>query len=258
MLEHEETLKYLAKAKEGDEEAKAMLLQHNSPLLKSIIRRYRNKGVDYDDLYQLGCIGLLKAIKNFDASFNVKFSTYAVPMIAGEVKRFLRDDGYIKVSRALKVLNGKISAFIEQYKREHMENPGVAVIAAEFNMDPQEIVFAMDSGKMPISLFERSDDGNEKSQSVLDKIVVDDKNDDMLEKIMLRDMIADLPERDRKIIMLRYFRDKTQSEISRIMGVSQVQISRLETKILERMRASFKEKEEAAGTDKTEERVVSV
>ena len=238
MLEHEETLAYLKQAKAGDEQAKSVLLEHNSPLIKSIIRRYKNKGVDYDDLYQLGCMGFLKAIKNFDLAFNVRFSTYAVPMIAGEVKRFLRDDGYIKVSRALKTLSGKIARYVETYKKENLADPDIETIAREFNLEPSEVVFAMDSAKFPISLFEKSDSRDEKSQSLIDKIVTDDR-EDMLDKLILKDVIENLEPRDKKIIVLRYFRDKTQSEISEIMGVSQVQISRLESKILECIRAKF-------------------
>ena len=239
MLEHEETLALLKQAGEGDEQAKAVLLEHNSPLIKSIIRRYKNKGVDYDDLYQLGCMGLLKAIKNFDPAFNVRFSTYAVPMIAGEVKRFLRDDGYIKVSRALKVVSGKISRFVEDYKKRNLIDPAVETIAAEFGMEPSEVVFAMESARMPISLFEKADSQDDKSQSLIDKLAYRDGAEDLLDKLLLKDIIDKLEPRDKKIIMLRYFRDKTQSEISGIMGVSQVQISRLENKIIEKIKSEF-------------------
>ena len=238
MLEHQQTLAFLEKAKAGDEQSKAVLLEHNSPLIKSIIRRYKNKGVDYDDLYQLGCMGLLKAIKNFDLAFNVKFSTYAVPMIAGEVKRFLRDDGYIKVSRALKALSNKIARYVEKYKKENLADPDIETIAREFKLEPAEIVFAMDSAKFPISLFERADNSDEKSQSLIDKIVTDDR-EDIIDKLILKDVIENLEPRDKKIIILRYFRDKTQSEISEIMGVSQVQISRLESKILGDIKSKF-------------------
>ncbi|MDR1093634.1 MAG: SigB/SigF/SigG family RNA polymerase sigma factor [Clostridiales bacterium] len=239
MLDHETTLKYIESAKTGDEEAKSMLLEHNSPLLKSIIRRYKNKGVEYEDLYQLASVGLLKAIKNFDASFNVRFSTYAVPMIAGEIKRFLRDDGYIKISRALKSLSGKIAGFIENYKKQHFTDPDVNQIAAEFNIEPQEAVFAMDSARAPISLFEPAAGSGDQTASVIDRIAAPDGGEEVIDKLILKDMINALDDRDKKIVMLRYFKDKTQSEISRIMGVSQVQISRLENKIIERMKAGF-------------------
>lgn len=237
MLEHEETLLLIASAQAGSEDAKHKLLEHNSPLVKSIVRRYKNKGIEYDDLYQLGCMGFLKAIKNFDATFNVRFSTYAVPMISGEIKRFLRDDGYIKVSRALKVLSNKINTFIDEYKKINLCDPPLDMISKEFNIEPQEIVFALDSAKMPISLYEKNDDMSDRSQSLIDKLAADeDKSDDLLSKIMLKELIQELPEREKKIIVYRYFRDKTQSEIAKILGVSQVQVSRLETKILEKLR----------------------
>ncbi|HEY8419306.1 MAG TPA: SigB/SigF/SigG family RNA polymerase sigma factor [Clostridia bacterium] len=238
MLEHNETIELIAKAQKGDEEAKTKLLIHNAPLIKSIIRRYVNKGVDYDDLYQLGSMGFLKAIKNFDTSFNVKFSTYAVPMIAGEVKRFLRDDGYIKVSRTLKMLSNKINQFIEDYKKNHANDPSIDIIAKEFNLEPQEIVFAMDSAKLPMSLYEKNDESD--SASLIDKISSENENtDDVLDKLILTDIINELSEREKKIIIMRYFRDKTQSEIAAMLGVSQVQVSRLESKIIQKIKNKF-------------------
>lgn len=239
MLEHEQTLELIKLAQKGDENAKTELLEHNSPLIKSIIRRYLNKGVEYDDLYQLGCLGFLKAIRNFDPSFNVKFSTYAVPMIAGEVKRFLRDDGYIKVSRTLKVLSSKINQFIENYKKEHSTDPTLDMIAKEFNLEQTDIVFALDSAKMPISLFEKNDDNSDNAPSLIDKIIIDDNPDDVIDKLILKEIINDLSEREKKIIILRYYRDKTQSEIASLLGVSQVQVSRLENKIIEKLKSRF-------------------
>lgn len=239
MLEHNQTIELIAKAQQGDEEAKTTLLVHNSPLIKSIIRRYMNKGVDYDDLYQLGSMGFLKAIKNFDSSFNVKFSTYAVPMITGEVKRFLRDDGYIKVSRTLKVLSSKINQFIENYKKNNAVDPSIELISKEFCIEPSEVVFAMDSAKIPISLYEKNDD-SENSPSLIDKIACNDSSsEDVLDKFILTDIINDLSPREKKIIILRYYRDKTQSEIAALLGVSQVQISRLEGKIIEKFKRKF-------------------
>lgn len=239
VLEHDETIELIAKAQKGDEEAKTKLLVHNSPLIKSIIRRYMNKGVDYDDLYQLGSMGFLKAIKNFDTSYKVKFSTYAVPMIAGEVKRFLRDDGYIKVSRSLKLISTKINQFIDNYKKHNATDPSIEMLSKEFNLEPQEIVFAMDSAKVPISLYEKNDD-SDSSPGLIDKISSEnDNSEDVLDKLILSDIINDLTEREKKIIMLRYYRDKTQSEIAAQLGVSQVQVSRLESKIIEKIKARF-------------------
>lgn len=237
MLEHSVTLDLIGQAQEGSEAAKAELIEQNSPLIKSVIRRYRNKGVDYDDLYQLGCIGFLKAIRNFSASFGVRFSTYAVPMIAGEVKRFLRDDGYIKVSRSVKSLASKITFFVESYKNEHGESPDMQTVAAAFGVDPQEAVFALDSARFPVSLYEKADD--EHSQSLLDKIASKETVEDNIDKIVLKDAIAALDPREKKIVLLRYYRDKTQSEVARVLGVSQVQVSRLENKIIDKLKRTF-------------------
>lgn len=233
MLNEQDTLYYLRLAKQGDNGAKETLLEHNTSLLKSILKRYLNKGVEYDDLYQLSCIGFLKAIAGFDESFGVRFSTYAVPMIAGEIKRFLRDDGSVKVSRALKQSAREMNRFIEQYSSEHGEQPSVKEIAAAFSMDEGEVVFTLGSSKMPISIYEQSDYKDEKSSSLCDKLPALDDQDEMIERMLLKTAIEKLPERERKIVFLRYFRDMTQSEVARRIGVSQVQISRIENKIMQ-------------------------
>ena len=239
-MEKEETLNLISLAQNGDRSASERLITENSPLIKSVIRRYKNKGVEYDDLYQLGCVGFIKAIKNFSPSFEVRFSTYAVPMIAGEVKRFLRDDGPLKVSRGTKSAAIKIARFIEDYKNEHNESPTIDTIAKEFDIEPQEAVFIMDSNKYPVSIYERNDDDS--TRSLLDKIQSGENEDDKLDKMMLKTIITSLPPRERKIILLRYFADKTQSEVARVMCVSQVQISRLESKILSRIRTEYGDK----------------
>ncbi len=233
MLNEQDTLYYLRLAKQGDNGAKETLLEHNTSLLKSILKRYLNKGVEYDDLYQLSCIGFLKAIAGFDESFGVRFSTYAVPMIAGEIKRFLRDEGSVKVSRALKQSAREMNRFIEQYSSEHGEQPSVKEIAAAFSMDEGEVVFTLGSSKMPISIYEQSDYKDEKSSSLCDKLPARDDQDEMIERMLLKTAIEKLPERERKIVFLRYFRDMTQSEVARRIGVSQVQISRIENKIMQ-------------------------
>ncbi len=242
MLQQDEITRLIKAAQGGDETAKSTLLSENSPLIKSIIRRYKGRGIEYDDLYQLGCIGFLKAIKNFSFEFQVKFSTYAVPMIMGEVKRYLRDDGYIKISRSVKSDAIRINAFIERYKQEHHEAPTVETISKEFDIDPRDLVFILDSSKMPVSIYENTDD--DKGQQIIDKISSDDNENDNIDKILLKDLINSLPERDRKIIILRYFRGSTQCEVARIMGVSQVQVSRLENKILSLMKNEFNKGEQ--------------
>lgn len=235
--ELDEMLERITAAQEGDEAAKTRLLTENSPLIKSVIRRYRGKGVEYEDLYQLGCIGFLKAIRNFSAQYGVKFSTYAVPMIAGEVKRFLRDDGIVKVSRVTKTLASKIARFTEEYRATHDAAPSIETIAEALQVDPEEAVFAMDAARYPLSLDEPSED--DRSRTLLDRIADSETVEDRLDKIMLRDAVSALGEREKTIVILRYYRDKTQSEVARVLGVSQVQVSRLESKILRKLREAL-------------------
>jgi RNA polymerase sporulation-specific sigma factor len=240
MLSVEKTLELIAKAKDGSMDAKTTLINENSPLVKSVIKRYKKSRVDYEDLYQLGCVGFLKAIKNFDTSFGVRFSTYAVPMIAGEVKRFLRDDGSIKVSRSIKTLSIKINRFIETYTKRNFVKPKVKTIAGHFEVSEGDVVFAMDSGYAMLSLDERQDENNSSSRSLMESIEGEDKSERLLDLFILKDAISQLKPRDKHIIIMRYFRDKTQSEIATQLGVSQVQVSRLESRILDKMRASFR------------------
>ena len=223
-------------AKAGDGAAKERLLAENRNLMRSIVRRYLNKGVEYDDLMQLAGMGLLKAINGFDKSYGVRFSTYAVPMIAGEIKRFMRDDGSIKVSRSLKAAAKSINAFVEEYSAVNGVQPSVGQISEKFGMPPSEVVFTMGSSRMPLSLFAQSDYRDDKSRLLLDQLSSGDDQDEMIESMELRAAIDELPEREKKVVMLRYFRDMTQSEVAAMLGVSQVQISRIENKIMERFR----------------------
>lgn len=239
MLDVETTNDLIRKAKLGDAEAKETLIIENNNLIKSIVRRYLNKGVEYDDLYQLAGMGLLKAINGFDERYNVRFSTYAVPMIAGEIKRFMRDDGSIKVSRAIKSTAKQINKFVESYSAEHGAQPTVKIISEEFGMPESEVVFTMGSSRMPVSIYSQGDYKDEKGQELLDKLPVEDKQEDIIESLQLKTAIEGLPERDRKVIILRYFRDMTQSEVATMLGVSQVQVSRIENRIMENFRRSL-------------------
>lgn len=233
MLSVEETTELIKLAQQGDDGAKTALLQNNLPLIKSIVKRYQNKQIEYDDLVQLGTLGFVKALNNFNPDFGVRFSTYAVPMIAGEIKRFIRDNGAIKVSRSIKAQNQKINKFIEEYRQKEQKEPSVSEIAAFLNVDEQEVVFIMDSSKYPVSIYAEMD---EDGLTLADKLCSKESSDDYIEKLVLREIIDKLDEREKKIIILRYYRDKTQSEIAKELGVSQVQISRLEAKLLERMK----------------------
>ena len=236
MLDVEETNDLIRRAKEGDSGAKEALLIENNNLIKSIVRRYLNKGVEYDDLYQLAGLGLLKAINGFNEAFGVRFSTYAVPMIAGEIKRFMRDDGSIKVSRSIKSAAKQINKFIENYSAEHGAQPSIKIISQEFNMPESEVVFTMGSTRMPVSLYERGDYKDEKGQELLDKLPALDNQEEIIDSLQLKTAISNLPERDKKVIILRYFRDMTQSEVANMLGVSQVQVSRIENRIMRTFR----------------------
>lgn len=236
MLSEEETLRCIRAAKKGDDNAKEALLSGNVSLLKSIVRRYLGKGVEFDDLFQLASIGLLKAVYGFDESFGVRFSTYAVPMIAGEIKRFMRDDGSVKVSRAMKSVAKNMNRYIEERTAERGVAPTVREVADKFGMEESEAVFVLGSSRMPVSIYEQSEYKDEKSQSLAEKLPSVDNQDEMIEKMQLRTAIEALPEREKKIIILRYFRDMTQSEVAEVIGVSQVQISRIESKIVSDMK----------------------
>jgi RNA polymerase sporulation-specific sigma factor len=236
MLSSDEVLLRISLAQKGDEQAKWEVINSNLPLIKSIVRRYRNKQIEYDDLMQLGTLGLVKAINNFDLNYGVRFSTYAVPMIAGEIKRFIRDDGAIKVSRSIKAQAQKINQFIEEFRHKEHKEPTVEHLVAHFNIEAAEIMFILESARYPLSIYtENEEDG----LTIADKIVAKGTPEETIDKMLLREIIQGLPDREKKIIILRYFRDKTQNEIAKELNVSQVQISRLEAKILAKMRAEL-------------------
>lgn len=232
MLDHQTTVSLIIEARAGNDDAKEKLIQENIPLIKSVVKRFKGR-LEYDDLMQLGAMGLVKAVQNFDVEYGVRFSTYAVPMISGEIKRFLRDDGAIKVSRWTKNLAGRINAYIDEVVKEGKPEPDVEQIANELGVEPQEVVFAMDATQYLVSLSQPVGDDD---TQVADKIAGENSPDEDLDKIMLRDFIKELPLRERKVIVLRYFRDKTQSEIAAELGVSQVQVSRIEGKVIKTLK----------------------
>ena len=229
MLTTEETSILIEKAKNGDLVSKEILIKENSPLIKSVIKRYKNKGVEYEDLYQLGSMGFVKAINNFSPEYNVKFSTYAVPMIAGEVKRFLRDDGSIKVSRTIKHNAMMIKKYIQEYQLLTGEEPSIDMISKKFKMESHDVIFTLESNSSPLSIDDKLDDDD---SSIAERVSSDFTSEKLIDKIVIREMIKKLDAREKQIIIMRYYLDKTQSEIAKIMGVSQVQISRIENKIL--------------------------
>ena len=227
----------IKRAKDGDKEAENEILNGNIALVWSVARKFSNRGYDLDDIFQIGCIGILKAIKNFDLSYDVRFSTYAVPLIMGEIKRFLRDDGIIKVSRRLKEIAQKAKITKEILEKELNREAKLSEIAERIGELPSDLAVALEANVAPESLYREFNDGDKSGGYLIDKIANNiDTEEEILDKISLSEAIKALYERERKIIMLRYFRGKTQSEIASVIGISQVQVSRLEKKILLRMR----------------------
>lgn len=228
----------IEKAKNGDLSAQNYIVEENIGLVRSVVKRFVGRGHETEDLFQIGCIGLIKAIRKFDMTFNVKFSTYAVPMIMGEIKRFIRDDGIIKVSRSLKELAIKAMNMQEIMKKENCE-PSIAELAKRLNVSPEELAVALDAGIKPESLYAPVSDEKE-GKLLIDKIEsrIDYEND-IVNKMLVRDMLKDFDEREQKIIVLRYFKRKTQNSIAEMLGISQVQVSRIEKRVLGRMREAL-------------------
>lgn len=233
----EDTMFLIERSHHGDKEAREILVQENTGLVWSIVRRYMGRGTDSEDLFQIGIMGLIKAIDKFDLSYQVKFSTYAVPMIAGEIRRFLRDDGIVKVSRTLKENSWKIRRKSDLFRQRKGREPTVNELQECTGMTPEEIVQAMDFSVEVDSIDRtvRQSDGSE--ISLLDRLQVENtRTEELLNRVMLEQLLAELPEKERRLIIMRYLQDRSQTEVARIMGVSQVQVSRLEKKILKQMR----------------------
>lgn len=235
-----DTLTLLKRAHDGDKEARELLVQENLGLVWSIVRRFKNRGVEQEDLFQIGSIGLLKAIDKFDLSYEVRFSTYAVPMIAGEIKRFLRDDGMLKVSRTLKETASRALRARERLEAENGREPALAEIAAELAMSTEEVVLALESGSQVESLQKTIYQGDGGDISLMDRIEEKtDRNEAVLNRILLEEILGALTPEERKLIYLRYYQEKTQTEIAGRLGISQVQVSRLEKRILKTLRGKL-------------------
>ncbi|MDR1917387.1 MAG: SigB/SigF/SigG family RNA polymerase sigma factor [Christensenellaceae bacterium] len=238
MLDNDKVADLILRAKSGEDKAKEELILTNSPLIKSILRRYIGRGVEYDDLYQLGCMGFVKAINKYDPKYNVKFTTYAMPLIMGEIKRFLRDDGAIKVSRSVKSLYIKIKKYLAEHSGDE-QSKTVDEIAKHFEVTREEVVFAMEAARMPLSLFDKSDNDSDDDSLCIGEKLVGDDDTKFTDNLMIKNVLADLPERERKVILLRYYRNATQSEVARALNLSQVQVSRIEQKVLADLRTYF-------------------
>ena len=236
----ERTLELIKRAHEGDKEARETLVEENMGLVYTIVKRFAGRGHEMEDLVQIGSIGLIKAIDKFDTSFDVRFSTYAVPMIAGEIKRFLRDDGMIKVSRTLKETATKAYMTREVLEKKHGREPTLDEISAEIGATREDIILAMESSAEVESLYKTIYQGDGNAIFLMDKLVEkQNPHEDLLNHMVLNELIGGLTEEERTLIRMRYFEDKTQVQVAQVLDMSQVQVSRFEKKILNKLRGRF-------------------
>lgn len=226
-------------AQRGDDYATDKLVKQNSALVWSIVKRFLRRGVEAEDLYQIGCIGLIKAVRKFDVSYNTAFSTYAVPLIMGEIKRFMRDDGIIKVSRSLRELGAKVYAVSEKYRKENNCEPTLEQIAEILGEPRENITAALDAICEPVSLYTvNSDDEEVFLPDIVKPVNYEDK---LVDGLSLKIAIGKLEKREKEIINMRYYGGKTQSQVAEVMGISQVQVSRIEKKVLKKLHGMLDE-----------------
>lgn len=236
----ERTLVLINRAHDGDKEARETLVEENMGLVYTIVRRFTGRGYEVEDLIQIGCIGLIKSIDKFDTSFDVKFSTYAVPMITGEIKRFLRDDGMIKVSRTLKETATKAYMIREALEKKHGREPTLEEISQEIGAAREDIVLAMESAAEVESLNKTIYQGDGNAIFLMDKLEEkQDPHEELLNHMVLNELLQGLTEEERTLIRMRYFQDKTQVQVAEVLNMSQVQVSRFEKKILKKLRGRF-------------------
>jgi RNA polymerase sporulation-specific sigma factor len=234
---YEDNVELIEIARTGDKEALDKLIQVNLPLVSAISKKFLNRGYEYEDIFQIGCMGLVKAVNNFNPEFKVKFSTYAVPMIMGEIKRFIRDDGIIKVSRSVKNVARKIHYDKEALTKKLDRDPTIEELAAFSGINAEEIVFAVESVSGLQYLYDtiHQDDGS--PVLLIDKLSENvEEDDEIVDKIALKEALSNLDTKSRQIILLRYFKDKTQVQVAKMLGISQVQVSRIEKKVLKLMK----------------------
>jgi len=235
----DQTREWIRRAKEGSKEAKEKLIMENTGLVWNVVKRFGGRGYDKDELFQIGCIGLIKSIERFDLNYDVKFSTYAVPLIAGEIRRFFRDDGIIKVSRKWKEDGYKIYQSMQKLTQELGREPDLKEISKHSGISIEDIVLAMDANAEVESL-NRTFQTEGKEVAVMDRIPSEENMEEkLLESIALKQAMEELTEKEQDLIRKRYFQNKTQTEVSRDYGLSQVQISRMEKKILLKLKNSF-------------------
>lgn len=236
-LTNEQVKDYIFKSQQGDRDARDLLVEKNVRLVWSVVQRFINRGYDPDDLFQIGSIGLIKSIDKFDLSYDVRFSTYAVPMIIGEIQRFIRDDGSVKVSRSLKEMGNKIRRKKDELTKQLDRSPTVNEIAEVLEITPEEVVHAQEAAKSPHSIHETVFENDGDPITLLDQIA--DQDTRWFDRLTLQEAIRGLTERERLIVYLRYYKDQTQTEVADRLGISQVQVSRLEKKILHEMKLNM-------------------
>ncbi|MBM7646233.1 RNA polymerase sporulation-specific sigma factor [Scopulibacillus daqui] len=240
LLDDDEIKELIEKSQKGDKEARDLIVQKNMRLVWSVVQRFLNRGYESDDLFQIGCIGLLKSVDKFDLSYDVKFSTYAVPMIIGEIQRFIRDDGTVKVSRSLKETGNKVRKKKDELSKKLGRNPTVNEIAEALDLSAEDVIMSQEAIRTPSSIHETVYENDGDPITLLDQISDKDENR-WFDQIALREAVQHLQERERLIVYLRYFKDQTQSEVAKRLGISQVQVSRLEKKILEDIKGQMVE-----------------
>lgn len=236
---YENDAKTIKKAQEGDKFELERLIRQNNGLIWSIVKRFYGRGYEAEDLYQIGCMGFIKSIKRFDTTFEVKLSTYCVPYILGEIKRFIRDDGPIKISRSTKDLAIKIKELQKEYSKKG-KDISIEQIAKELKLSKEDIIFAMESSNT-VESFEanimKDSSSDDKKISLIDRIATDKNEEEVItNKLVLQDIIEKLENKEKEVILLRFFKEKTQTEVAKILGITQVQVSRIERKTLARMK----------------------
>ncbi len=236
---YENDMKIIERAQNGSKEDMTKLIEDNSRLVWSIVRRFNGRGYDIEDLYQIGSIGLIKAIQRFDTSFEVRLSTYAVPYILGEIKRFIRDDGPIKISRSIKELNIKIIELQKEYLNKYGKEITLEQLAKELKTSKEDIAMALDSAR-PVNSIEDSqyrDNKTDKTISLIDQLSSGkDEENEITNRITIKKLISELKDNEKKVILLRYYKGKTQMQVAKILGITQVQVSRIERKVLDNMK----------------------
>jgi len=236
LLTQEKMRELILLSQQGDKVARQTMVEGNTRLVWSIVQRFASRGADLEDLFQIGCIGLMKSVDKFDLSYEVKFSTYAVPMIIGEIQRFLRDDGMVKVSRSIRELSFKIRHATDEFIRLHERQPTLSELAVTLDVTMDELVLASDALRDPASLHEQLFESEGDALTLMDQLR-DERSERSFDHIPLRDILSKLGKREQMIIYLRYYLDCTQSDIAERLGISQVQVSRLEKKILKQLKS---------------------